>query len=162
MEEKCHICDQNFQNLELHFHSCHSEEVSYVLNEHDDTKDFKLNQETKQEDINNEFCEPSIDSNVIPKEKRPKTILSSEQLARLKKEFDENCYLNKDCCQALANELGLNENKIKNWFRTERAKVKNNEIHKNHGGERYRCEICEKTFIDKKNLRKHILILSIK
>ena len=74
MEEKCHICDQNFQNLELHFHSCHSEEVSYVLNEHDDIKDFKLNQETKQEHIiNNEFCEPSINSNVTFKEKRPKS-----------------------------------------------------------------------------------------
>ena len=59
-----------------------------------------------------------------PDEKRPRTAFSSEQLARLRKEFDENRYLNEDRRRALANELGLNETQIKIWFQNKRAKLK--------------------------------------
>lgn len=57
-------------------------------------------------------------------EKRPRTAFSSEQLARLRKEFEENRYLNEDRRRALANELGLNETQIKIWFQNKRAKLK--------------------------------------
>ena len=57
-------------------------------------------------------------------EKRPRTAFSSEQLARLRKEFDDNRYLNEDRRRALANELGLNETQIKIWFQNKRAKLK--------------------------------------
>lgn len=59
-----------------------------------------------------------------PEEKRPRTAFSSEQLARLRKEFDENRYLNEDRRRSLANELGLNETQIKIWFQNKRAKLK--------------------------------------
>ena len=59
-----------------------------------------------------------------PDEKRPRTAFSSEQLARLRKEFDENRYLNEDRRRSLANELGLNETQIKIWFQNKRAKLK--------------------------------------
>ena len=62
--------------------------------------------------------------NTTPDEKRPRTAFSSEQLARLRKEFDENRYLNEDRRRALANELGLNETQIKIWFQNKRAKLK--------------------------------------
>eukprot|EP00095_Tigriopus_kingsejongensis_P006133 snap_masked-scaffold98_size375582-processed-gene-2.17 protein:Tk06133 transcript:snap_masked-scaffold98_size375582-processed-gene-2.17-mRNA-1 annotation:"segmentation polarity homeobox protein engrailed" len=57
-------------------------------------------------------------------EKRPRTAFSSEQLARLRKEFDENRYLNEDRRKSLAAELGLNETQIKIWFQNKRAKLK--------------------------------------
>jgi len=57
-------------------------------------------------------------------DKRPRTAFSSEQLARLRKEFEENRYLNEDRRRALANELGLNETQIKIWFQNKRAKLK--------------------------------------
>ena len=57
-------------------------------------------------------------------EKRPRTAFSSEQLARLRKEFEENRYLNEDRRKNLANELGLNETQIKIWFQNKRAKLK--------------------------------------
>eukprot|EP00094_Tigriopus_californicus_P003967 TCALIF_03821-PA protein Name:"Similar to en2-b Homeobox protein engrailed-2-B (Xenopus laevis)" AED:0.10 eAED:0.10 QI:0/0.5/0/0.66/1/1/3/0/349 len=57
-------------------------------------------------------------------EKRPRTAFSSEQLARLRKEFEENRYLNEDRRKSLANELGLNETQIKIWFQNKRAKLK--------------------------------------
>ena len=57
-------------------------------------------------------------------EKRPRTAFSSEQLARLRKEFDDNRYLNEDRRKSLANELGLNETQIKIWFQNKRAKLK--------------------------------------
>jgi homeobox protein engrailed len=57
-------------------------------------------------------------------EKRPRTAFSSEQLARLKHEFDTNRYLNEERRKNLADELGLNENQIKIWFQNKRAKIK--------------------------------------
>ena len=48
-------------------------------------------------------------NNSTPDEKRPRTAFSSEQLARLRKEFEDNRYLNEDRRKSLANELGLNE-----------------------------------------------------
>ena len=59
-------------------------------------------------------------TNIIPKqptdEKRPRTAFTSEQLNRLKKEFQENRYLTEKRRQELAHELGLNESQIKIWF----------------------------------------------
>ncbi|XP_031636951.1 segmentation polarity homeobox protein engrailed-like [Contarinia nasturtii] len=57
-------------------------------------------------------------------EKRPRTAFSSEQLARLKREFNENHYLNEQRRQKLSSELGLNEAQIKIWFQNKRAKIK--------------------------------------
>ncbi len=57
-------------------------------------------------------------------EKRPRTAFTSEQLARLKNEFNENRYLNEKRRQELANELQLHENQIKIWFQNKRAKIK--------------------------------------
>ena len=67
---------------------------------------------------------PAGSSNATPDEKRPRTAFSSEQLARLRKEFEENRYLNEDRRRSLANELGLNETQIKIWFQNKRAKLK--------------------------------------
>ena len=63
-------------------------------------------------------------SNSSNDEKRPRTAFSSEQLARLKKEFEDNRYLNEDRRKNLASELGLNEQQIKIWFQNKRAKLK--------------------------------------
>lgn len=57
-------------------------------------------------------------------EKRPRTAFSAEQLARLKKEFEDNRYLTEERRRNLATELGLNENQIKIWFQNKRAKIK--------------------------------------
>lgn len=57
-------------------------------------------------------------------EKRPRTAFTNEQLARLKKEFDENRYLTETRRQELARELKLNESQIKIWFQNKRAKMK--------------------------------------
>ena len=59
-----------------------------------------------------------------PADKRPRTAFSTEQLARLKREFDDNRYLTEERRRALAQELGLNENQIKIWFQNKRAKLK--------------------------------------
>ena len=59
-------------------------------------------------------------------EKRPRTAFSSDQLNRLKREFDENRYLTEERRRNLAEELGLNENQIKIWFQNKRAKLKKN------------------------------------
>ena len=58
------------------------------------------------------------------KDKRPRTAFNSEQLTRLRKEFEENRYLNEERRKNLADELGLNENQIKIWFQNKRAKIK--------------------------------------
>jgi len=50
-------------------------------------------------------------------EKRPRTAFSSDQLNRLKREFDENRYLTEERRRNLAEELGLNENQIKIFFK---------------------------------------------
>nr|AAG40576.1 engrailed-b homeobox protein [Sacculina carcini] len=57
-------------------------------------------------------------------EKRPRTAFSSEQLARLKMEFQQNRYLTEKRRQDLAGELQLNESQIKIWFQNKRAKLK--------------------------------------
>ncbi|CAB4055714.1 EN [Lepeophtheirus salmonis] len=57
-------------------------------------------------------------------EKRPRTAFSSDQLARLKREFDENRYLTEERRRSLATELGLDETQIKIWFQNKRAKIK--------------------------------------
>lgn len=57
-------------------------------------------------------------------EKRPRTAFSSDQLSRLKREFEENRYLTEERRKNLALELGLNENQIKIWFQNKRAKIK--------------------------------------
>ncbi|KAF4521303.1 hypothetical protein B566_EDAN002307 [Ephemera danica] len=59
-----------------------------------------------------------------PEEKRPRTAFTSEQLARLKHEFQENRYLTERRRQQLASELKLNESQIKIWFQNKRAKIK--------------------------------------
>lgn len=64
-------------------------------------------------------------------EKRPRTAFTSEQLARLKNEFNENRYLNEKRRQELANELQLHENQIKIWFQNKRAKIKKTTGQKN-------------------------------
>ena len=57
-------------------------------------------------------------------DKRPRTAFTNEQLARLKREFDENRYLTEQRRQDLARELKLNESQIKIWFQNKRAKAK--------------------------------------
>lgn len=57
-------------------------------------------------------------------EKRPRTAFTSDQLARLKVEFQQNRYLTEKRRQDLALELGLNESQIKIWFQNKRAKLK--------------------------------------
>jgi homeobox protein engrailed len=57
-------------------------------------------------------------------DKRPRTAFNSEQLARLKREFEDNRYLNEERRKSLSAELGLNENQIKIWFQNKRAKIK--------------------------------------
>ena len=57
-------------------------------------------------------------------DKRPRTAFSSDQLNRLKDEFNSNRYLTEERRRALAQELGLNDNQIKIWFQNKRAKLK--------------------------------------
>ncbi|XP_015258661.1 PREDICTED: homeobox protein engrailed-1-B-like [Cyprinodon variegatus] len=57
-------------------------------------------------------------------DKRPRTAFSSEQLQRLKAEFQNNRYLTEQRRQNLAQDLGLNESQIKIWFQNKRAKIK--------------------------------------
>ena len=66
---------------------------------------------TKQEDFSSQ-------------DKRPRTAFSSDQLNRLKDEFNSNRYLTEERRRALAAELGLNDNQIKIWFQNKRAKLK--------------------------------------
>ncbi|KRZ95213.1 Homeobox protein engrailed-1a, partial [Trichinella sp. T8] len=57
-------------------------------------------------------------------EKRPRTAFTTQQLERLRFEFQENRYLTEKRRQELASELGLNESQIKIWFQNKRAKIK--------------------------------------
>lgn len=57
-------------------------------------------------------------------EKRPRTAFTNEQLARLKREFDDCRYLTENRRCYLASELGLTEAQIKIWFQNKRAKIK--------------------------------------
>jgi len=63
-------------------------------------------------------------SQASSEEKRPRTAFSAEQLARLRREFEENRYLNEERRRTLASDLGLNETQIKIWFQNKRAKLK--------------------------------------
>src|ERR1700723_3329331 len=56
--------------------------------------------------------------------KRPRTAFTSNQLIRLKDEFDRSKYLTGERRQVLADELGLNESQIKIWYQNKRAKIK--------------------------------------
>ena len=67
---------------------------------------------------------PYDKSSNASKDKRPRTAFSSEQLSRLKREFEENRYLTEERRKTLSDELGLNENQIKIWFQNKRAKIK--------------------------------------
>ncbi|XP_045210374.2 homeobox protein engrailed-1-B-like [Mercenaria mercenaria] len=57
-------------------------------------------------------------------EKRPRTAFTTEQLRKLKDEFEANKYLSESRRQQLARELNLNESQIKIWFQNKRAKIK--------------------------------------
>ena len=48
-------------------------------------------------------------------DKRPRTAFTSEQLASLKREFDENRYLTEERRQRLAVELKLTESQVRMW-----------------------------------------------
>lgn len=61
-----------------------------------------------------------------PEDKRPRTAFTSEQLGRLKREFEDNKYLTEKRRQDLARDLQLNESQIKIWFQNKRAKLKKN------------------------------------
>jgi len=59
-----------------------------------------------------------------PEDKRPRTAFNSEQLNKLRAEFQANRYLTEERRRLLSRELGLNENQIKIWFQNKRAKLK--------------------------------------
>ncbi|WAR04438.1 HMEN-like protein, partial [Mya arenaria] len=59
-------------------------------------------------------------------EKRPRTAFTTEQLRKLKDEFEASKYLSESRRQQLARELNLNESQIKIWFQNKRAKIKKN------------------------------------
>nr|BAG68617.1 engrailed [Saccostrea kegaki] len=59
-----------------------------------------------------------------PDEKRPRTAFSTEQLHRLKSEFEESRYLTEKRRLELSEELKLSESQIKIWFQNKRAKIK--------------------------------------
>jgi len=57
-------------------------------------------------------------------DKRPRTAFNADQLATLRREFNDNRYLNEDRRINLATELRLSESQIKIWFQNKRAKLK--------------------------------------
>jgi homeobox protein engrailed len=57
-------------------------------------------------------------------DKRPRTAFTTEQLNKLRSEFQANRYLTEERRRLLSRELGLNENQIKIWFQNKRAKLK--------------------------------------
>ena len=63
-------------------------------------------------------------SSSLSDDKRPRTAFSSEQLQKLRHEFQANRYLTEERRRHLSRELGLNENQIKIWFQNKRAKLK--------------------------------------
>ena len=66
----------------------------------------------------------SSSSSSLNDDKRPRTAFSSEQLQKLRHEFQANRYLTEERRKHLSRELGLNENQIKIWFQNKRAKLK--------------------------------------
>ena len=73
---------------------------------------------------NSSTCGGSSSSNTSLMEKRPRIAFTNEQLARLKREFDENRYLTEERRAKLAGELDLTESQVKIWFQNKRAKLK--------------------------------------
>jgi len=63
-------------------------------------------------------------SSSLADDKRPRTAFSSDQLQKLRHEFQANRYLTEERRRHLSRELGLNENQIKIWFQNKRAKLK--------------------------------------
>ena len=63
-------------------------------------------------------------SSSLADDKRPRTAFSSDQLNKLRQEFQANRYLTEERRRHLSRELGLNENQIKIWFQNKRAKLK--------------------------------------
>ncbi|XP_013390939.1 homeobox protein engrailed-1-B-like [Lingula anatina] len=57
-------------------------------------------------------------------EKRPRTAFSTEQLQRLRQEFEINRYLTEQRRRQLSEDLNLSESQIKIWFQNKRAKLK--------------------------------------
>ena len=69
--------------------------------------------------------EKSAEANGGPSEdKRPRTAFSSQQLDRLRREFQANRYLTEARRVHLARELNLSESQLKIWFQNKRAKLK--------------------------------------
>ena len=54
--------------------------------------------------------------------------LSSEELSRLKQEFDTNRYPHEDRIKGLADELGLKKIKVRHWFNNQRQNVRRSSI----------------------------------
>ena len=67
---------------------------------------------------------PVSSSSSLNDDKRPRTAFSSDQLQKLRHEFQANRYLTEERRKHLSRELGLNENQIKIWFQNKRAKLK--------------------------------------
>ncbi|KAK2844042.1 hypothetical protein Q5P01_010701 [Channa striata] len=74
---------------------------------------------------------PKKAPNPSKEDKRPRTAFTTEQLYRLKSEFQNNRYLTEQRRQSLAQDLGLNESQIKIWFQNKRAKIKKTSGNKN-------------------------------
>lgn len=136
-EEKCHICCQTFQNLELHFLSCHSEDVLYISNE-----------ETVKEEINNiEFCEPENDSNSDNENELIRDPLKIEVDDNNEEKNQHSC--NK-CNKMFSKKLALISH-IKNFHNRGRpVKKKVDETTK------YSYEFCKKEFESQNKLYQHI------
>ncbi|CAI9734930.1 HME1 protein [Octopus vulgaris] len=60
----------------------------------------------------------------VADEKRPRTSFTSDQLQRLKDEFDNCRYLTEERRKKLSRDLSLSEAQIKIWFQNKRAKIK--------------------------------------
>ena len=138
-EEKCHICCQTFQNLELHFLSCHSEDVLYISNE-----------ETVKEEINNiEFCEPENDSNSDNENELIRDPLKIEVDENNENEEKNEHSCNK-CHKIFSKKLALISH-IKNFHNRGRpVKKKVDETTK------YSCDFCKKEFENQNKLYQHI------
>ena len=54
--------------------------------------------------------------------------LSSEELTRLKQEFETNRYPNEDKIKVLADELGFKKIKIRHWFNNQRQNVRRSNV----------------------------------
>ena len=64
-----------------------------------------------------------IEKNTQTRQSPKFTQPSSEQLAKLKKEFENNMYPTEDRKKSLATEMGMSEAKVKHWFKNKRRKI---------------------------------------